>query len=160
MGELFGVTMIRSPFNSLLVPTDFSDASHDAFDWALRCVDGNESAIIVLHVLDEALIETIAAYQFAPRDEVAKRMRKHVEEQLAEYKESARDQVEIDTIVAEGLPFLEIIRKADDFAVDAIVMGRVGTRGHFEKLLFGSTAEKVLRGARRPVIVLPQSDRV
>jgi nucleotide-binding universal stress UspA family protein len=149
----------QSPFNSLLVPTDFSDASRAAFDWALRCTDGDESVIIVLHVLDESLIEMIASHEFAPRDEVARRMRSHAEEQLAEYKKSAYEGVEIDAIVAGGLPFLEIIRKADDFAVDAIVMGRVGTRRHFEKLLFGSTAEKVLRGAGRPVVVLPQSDR-
>jgi glycine betaine transporter len=148
----------QSPFNSLLVPTDYSDASREAFDWALRSVDGNESVIIVLHVLDEALIETIAAHEFAARDEVARRMRQHAESRLAEFGDPA-GKVEIDTIVCEGLPFLEIVRKAGDFAVDAIVMGRVGARGSFEKLLFGSTVEKVLRGARHPVIVLPQSDR-
>lgn len=148
-----------SPFNSLLVPTDFSAASRDAFDWALRSIDGNESVIVVLHVIDEALIETIAEHEFGSPEEVASRMRRRAEHELVEYKSSAGEDIEIDAIVSEGLPFLEIIRKADDFAVDAIVMGRVGTRGHFEKLLFGSTAEKVLRGARRPIIVLPQSNR-
>jgi nucleotide-binding universal stress UspA family protein len=67
----------KSPFNSLLVPTDFSEASQDAFQWALNAVDGNDSVIIVLHVLDEALIEMVAAHEFGERDEVAKRMRKH-----------------------------------------------------------------------------------
>ena len=148
-----------SPFNSLLVPTDFSDASRDAFDWALRSIDRNDSSIIVLHVVSEAVIETIASHQFASREEVASRMRQYGEAQLSEYQELAEGEVEIDTIVCEGMPFLEILRKSEDFAVDAIVMGRVGTKGHFEKLLFGSTAEKVLRGARRPVIVLPPSDQ-
>lgn len=148
----------QSPFNSLLVPTDFSDASRDAFDWGLRCVDGNESVIIVLHVLDEALIDTIAAHEFGSREDVAHRMRQRAEERLAEYKDAAATKAEIDTVVSEGLPFLEIIRKAEDFAVDAIVMGRVGMRGHVEHLLFGTTAEKVLRGSRRPVVVLPQAE--
>lgn len=149
----------ESPFNSLLLPTDFSEAAHEAFQWALQCVDGNESSIIVLHVLDEGLIETISAYEFAPREEVAKRLRNHAEQQLAEFKNMATDEVAIDTVVAEGLPFLVIDRMGEDFAVDAIVMGRIGMRGGVEKLLFGSTAEKVLRGARRPVIVLPQPRR-
>ncbi len=115
--------------------------------------------IIVLHVVDEALIDTIAAHDFASRDEVTKRLREHATNRLAEYRNAADGNVAIDTIVSEGLPFVEIVRKADDFAVDAIVMGGVGARGHFEKLLFGSTAEKVIRGARHPVIVLPRSDQ-
>jgi nucleotide-binding universal stress UspA family protein len=86
-------------------------------------------------------------------------MRKNAEERLDEYKTMGNEGVEIDAIVSEGLPFLEIINKAEDFAVDAIVMGKVGRRGPFEKLLFGSTAEKVLRASRCPVIALPESDR-
>jgi nucleotide-binding universal stress UspA family protein len=70
-------------------------------------------------------------------------------------KASTPAEIAVDTLISEGLPFLEILRKADDFAVDAIVLGKIGTRGPVEKLLFGSTAEKVLRGSRRPVIVLP-----
>ena len=41
------------------------------------------------------------------------------------------------------------------YTVDAIVMGKVGARGTLETLLFGSTAERVLRGSRCPVVVLP-----
>jgi nucleotide-binding universal stress UspA family protein len=149
----------KSPFNSLLVPTDFSEASQDAFQWALNAVDGNDSVIIVLHVLDEALIELIAAHEFGERDEVTKRLRKHATERLSEFKSAGSVGVEIDVIVSEGLPFLEIISKAEDFAVDAIVMGKVGMRDRFEKLLFGSTAEKVLRASRCPVIALPEPDR-
>ena len=63
--------------------------------------------------------------------------------------------VEVDIIVSEGPPFLQIIQKAQEFLADAIVMGRVGGGGRMEKLLFGSTAEKVLRASSRPVIVLP-----
>ncbi len=103
-----------------------------------------------MHVLDEHLIDTIAAHQFGTRDEVARRLRAEADSRMKELKLLATENVEIDTIVTEGLPFLEIIRKADDFAVDAIVMGKVGARGHVEKLLFGLTAEKVLRGAGAP----------
>lgn len=149
--------MKQSPFNSLLVPTDFSDASQEAFQWAMRCIDGSEAVVIVLHVLDQALIETIATHEFAERDEVAQRMRKHAEDHFEVYRGQASGDTEVDTIIAEGSPFVEIIRKADDFAVDAIVMAKVG-RGRFEKLLFGTTAEKVIRGASQPVIVLPPTN--
>ncbi len=58
-------------------------------------------------------------------------------------------------IVSEGVPFLEILRKAEDFQVDAIMMGRFGHRGPIEKVLFGTTAEHVIRGTSRAVIVVP-----
>ena len=35
------------------------------------------------------------------------------------------------------------------------VMGKYGARGSIEKLLFGTTAERVIRGSTRPVITLP-----
>lgn len=150
----------KNPFNSVLVPTDFSDSSRDVFHWALAAVDKKQSVIIVLHVVDEAIVDTVSSLHLATREDVVTRLRQRAEEQLVEYKRAATPEIEVDTIVSEGLPFLDIIRKAEDFAVDAIVMGKVGRRGPVEKLLFGSTVEKVLRGARRPVIVLPESGHV
>ncbi|MEO8496467.1 MAG: universal stress protein [Planctomycetota bacterium] len=49
-------------------------------------------------------------------------------------------------------------RRTSDVAVDAIVMSKIGRRGKVEELLFGSTAEKVLRGSNKPVLILPTSD--
>ncbi|MEX2113965.1 MAG: universal stress protein, partial [Pirellulales bacterium] len=70
-------------------------------------------------------------------------------------KAEAAESVDVQTIVSEGVPFLEILRKAEDFQVDAIMMGRFGTRGPIEKVLFGTTAERVIRGTSRAVIVVP-----
>ena len=145
----------RNPFNTLLAPTDFSESSRRAFEWAIQSVEGDDAAVIVLHVLDQEIIDTIAAHEFASHDEVADRMRRRADEQIAEYRDAGNDQVEVDALIVEGRPFLEIVRKADDFAVDGIVLS--GQRDKFEKLLFGSTVEKVLRGSRRPIIVLPDS---
>ena len=148
----------RHFFNSVLIPTDFSVASQLAFQWGLRSVDGEEPTIIALHVLDENIVQTVAEHEFATREEVVRRMRAQAEKQFADYKDTTGRDVEIEPIVAEGIPFLEILRKADDFAVDAIVMGIVGIRGGVEQMLFGSTVDKVLRGARHPVVVLPEME--
>jgi nucleotide-binding universal stress UspA family protein len=144
-----------SPFNTLLVPTDFSAASLAAFNWSINCVDGDDPLVIVLHVLDSTIVDAITAHNFATHETVTQRLRKQAQEQLTDYGKT--ETVEVDSMIAEGVPFVEIIRKADDFAVDAIVMGRVGAQGKIEHFLFGSTAEKVIRGARRPVVVLPGS---
>ena len=82
-------------------------------------------------------------------------MRKRSEQLLDEYKQSVEADVTIETMVAEGVPFVEIIKKAEELHVHAILMGKFGLRGKTEELLFGSTAERVIRASRRPVIVLP-----
>ncbi len=141
-------------FDCLLVPIDFSPASEMAFDRALT-MSGDKSVLILLHVLDPKLVEFAASHGWGAAEELEKQMREQAERELATYKSRASGRCEVDVIVSEGIPFMEILRKAEDFAVDAIVIGKTGARGSIEQLLFGSTAEKVLRGSRYPVIVLP-----
>ena len=142
-------------FNSLLVPMDFSPASDTAFNQALALAGRDNPTLILLHVIDPTLVDFAEAHGWGSKEAVSQEMRERAERELQGYKERVVDRVEVDVIVSTGVPFLEIIRKAKDFAVDAIIIGKVGTRGTIEKLLFGSTAEKVIRGSRRPVIVLP-----
>lgn len=142
-------------FNSTLVPVDFSPASEAAFHRALALAASDDGNVILLHVIDRHLVDFAVQHAWGSKEEVTAQMREYAETKLAEYRQRASNGVEIDTIVSEGIPFLEILLKAKDFAVDAIVIGRIGTRGEIEKLLFGSTVEKVLRGSRQPVIVFP-----
>jgi nucleotide-binding universal stress UspA family protein len=145
----------QKSFGSLLVPVDFSEASRGALRWALDYIDDDDALVVVLHVVDEQLADQIAEHEFAEKDEIIQRMRKRAEDRMNEYADMAAIPGRVDTMVSVGTPVLEILRKADDFAVDAIVMSKFGSGSRFEKLLFGSTAEKVLRGSRRPVIVVP-----
>jgi nucleotide-binding universal stress UspA family protein len=147
-------------FNSLLVPVDFSEAADGALKWAAGVVAGEEPTIVVLHVIDESLVSMLVENGFGSREEVEVRLREHAERELEQCLADARPDLQIDRIACVGTPFLEIIRKASDFAVDAIIMSGVGAGGGVEHLLFGSTAEKVLRGSKRPVVVLPNGANV
>jgi nucleotide-binding universal stress UspA family protein len=142
-------------FNTLLVPTDFSPASRSALERAISLASGDEPLVIVLHVIDVTLIDFAAAHDFATREAASQLVRARAEAELAQFQRDLETKVEIRAIICEGLPFLEILKKAEEFLVDAIVMGKIGARGTLEKLLFGSTAERVLRGSTRPVFVLP-----
>jgi glycine betaine transporter len=141
--------------NTLLVPVDFSPVSHGVFDQAVELARGDDAAIILLHVVDPSLVDLIVAMEMESREAVLRAMRERAERELATYKTRAPERIEVQSIVSEGVPFLEILRKAEDFQVDAILMGKFGTRGRIEKLLFGTTAERVIRAATRAVIVIP-----
>lgn len=145
-------------FNTLLVPVDFSANSKAAFAQAIGIVSGDNPVVILLHVIDPSVPEFANALGLGSHEEITHRMRTRAETLLQEYADTCPAEIEVDSLISEGRPFLEILQKADDFAVDAIVMSKIGRRGKVEELLFGSTAEKVLRGSTRPVLILPSGE--
>lgn len=147
--------MKKMPFNSLMVPTDFSASAWNSFQHALLLVDGDESEIVVVHAIDPAIIKSIVELGFGDHDTILGSLRASALEHMKAYSSASNHSTNVDTLVCEGEPFFEIIRKARDFAVDAIVMSKIGQRNQAKSLLFGSTAEKVIRGCDKPVIVLP-----
>jgi len=145
----------KVPFNSLLVPTDFSANAWTAFEHACLMTDGDEAEIVVMHAVSPSIVSQLAQLGFGDHDTILKRLKQVALEQLKRYSDASNGYVNVDTLVCEGEPFLEIIRKAEDFAVDAIIMSKFGERSPANAILFGSTAEKVIRASRKPVIVLP-----
>jgi glycine betaine transporter len=141
--------------NTLLVPLDCSPISLGVFEAALGLVRGDDAALILLHAVDPALVDFTVGLGLESRAKIVEMMRARADTELASLKQRAATKVDVQTIVSEGTPFVEILKKAEDFQVDAILMGKHGMRGHIEKLLFGTTAERVIRGTKRAVIVIP-----
>lgn len=141
--------------NTLLLPVDLTPVSKGVFERALALVHGEDAALILLHVIDPHLVDFAAGLQLDAREKIIEKLRAQAETALAELKGSVTSSIEIQVIISEGTPFVEILRKAEDFEVDAIVMGRYGSHGPLEKMLFGTTAEHVMRGSLRAVIVVP-----
>jgi nucleotide-binding universal stress UspA family protein len=65
---------------------------------------------------------------------------------------------DFDTMLATGIPYREIIGKAREVAADLIVIGTHGRTG-VEHVIFGSTAEKVVRMAPCPVLTVRQGGK-
>jgi nucleotide-binding universal stress UspA family protein len=141
--------------NNLLVPVDFSPVSRGVYDQAQQLVRGDDAAILLLHAIDPTAIDFAEGLGLGARQAIVDAARSKAEQQLEEWRTEAAEGIDVQVIVSEGVPFLEILRKAEDFQVDAIMMGRFGTRGPIEKVLFGTTAERVIRGTSRAVIVVP-----
>jgi nucleotide-binding universal stress UspA family protein len=60
-------------------------------------------------------------------------------------------------LLVDGNPFLKIVQFARDLDVDLIVMAVHRGPAHFEQFLFGSTAERVMRVAPCPVLIVPET---
>jgi len=64
-----------------------------------------------------------------------------------------RQKVEVEPVIRQGVPFLEIVRVAAERKADLIVMGTHGRTG-LAHALMGSVAEKVVRMAACPVLTV------
>ena len=144
---------------SLLVPIDFSPGSLRAIDFALSIAEP-ESEIYLLYVVDADFVARLSEEGFGSVEEATARLRGRAETQLQEIMQAQtrgpQSGSRLNSMVVIGKPFAEIIRIAADLDFGVIVLGIHGQhQGEIEELLFGSTAEKVLRAARIPVICVP-----
>jgi nucleotide-binding universal stress UspA family protein len=136
----------------LLVAVDFSPCSQRALDAALRWRGDGE--LTLLHVLDSALAEHIEQLGLGSTDAVLARMRARAEDEL-DRMVADRGAERVETMVVVGEPFVEIVRIANDLECDLIVIGIQGREAGIKQLLFGGTAEMVLRAAKQPVLCVP-----
>ena len=72
--------------------------------------------------------------------------------------EEIRDDMDIEALVVQGIPFAEIISAAKQYKVDMIVMGTDGRTG-ISHIMLGSVSEKVVRKAPCPVLTVREPGR-
>jgi len=85
-------------------------------------------------------------------DRIRNRLKIFCDKELKEDPECANRVESIE--VCQGYPPEEILKKADEFNCDVIVMGTHG-KGVIRHSFLGSAAQKVLRRVRKPVFIIP-----
>src|SRR5215204_3713410 len=145
--------MLTSP--EILVPMDFSACSVNALRVAVGMAEP-EGDLTLLHVIDEEFVEGAVAAGMGSTEDIRKRLKDQAESNFNSVLEGLEaGKVNVDKMIVVGLPFIEILKIARDLDLPMIVMGIRGRSTPAEELLFGSTAEKVLRGTRVPVLCVP-----
>lgn len=150
-----------SPFDTVIVATDFSEAAEDALSAGLKIVGSDLRRLALLNVVLDPLhqpwmVETVGmdfeAVQQAWVDAAREQFRKLLKRRKLEPSNVA-------THVVVGRPDVEIVRFARDRGADLIVVGTHGY-GAVKRLLLGSVADHVVRQAPCPVLVVPQRAEV
>ncbi len=134
------------PRKRVVVPYDFSDESYDAIALGLQLVD-DPSHLHVIHVLPE-LAATEPGVVWATVDDNSRTQ--HVTEAL---QEKLKEFPGINFHVGFGDPGHVITDKSAELEADIIVIPSHGRRG-MQRILVGSVAERVVRLAHCPVLVL------
>jgi nucleotide-binding universal stress UspA family protein len=138
----------------ILYATDFSENSKWALTYALSLAQKYNAKIYILHVIQQPTypLGMYAEISFDAMDKfnrdisgvTEKEMKNLCEVELQGFKN-------YESIILNGIPFIEIIRTAKEKEADLIVVGTHGRTG-LDYVLFGSTAEKVVRKASCPVL--------
>jgi len=153
--NFFGRPNTFSP-KSILVPTDFSEYSDKALQNAIDIAKQFKGKIYLLHVVG-TVIQYMAYYSLDPQTvnlvekESVAAAQKMLTEQLAKFPDSKS--IEIMTDIRVGAPYQKIFRDQEEKKIDLIVIASHSKTGLLSHLI-GSVAERVVRSAKCPVLLV------
>ena len=141
-------------FEKIVIAIDFSENSDYAFEYALTLAKQFNSELTVMHVINEPVdlrgfyVPHISFEQLEKEIEEGanKMMEKFCVSRMADFSN-------YQTTIVSGIPYEEIIRKAEEIGASLIVVGTHGRTG-LDHIIFGSTAERVVRSASCPVLTI------
>ena len=147
---------------SILLPTDFSECASCALSYATSLAREFKASIICVHVI-EPVVPTVGYTGITeplPIADISDQLEDSATRELpkvAECEECAG--LDIEEVIVHGDAAAEIVRVAKEREVDLIVIASHGRTG-LGRMLFGSTAEEVVRHASCPVLVVkpPQDE--
>lgn len=148
--------------SKILVPTDLSEFSRGALEYASALASQYDAELVFLHVVTEKEAELVAN-SHVPRatiDEVFLELKQRVyQEILQEHPEILVENLRIGIEIVMGDLADGVVEAAERVDADLIVMGTHGRTG-LSHLLMGSVAENVVRSAPCPVLTVKAGEAV
>jgi nucleotide-binding universal stress UspA family protein len=136
----------------ILVPTDGSDYSEHAAEYAIGIAKVHNAQITVVYVLDEVVIDRFT--KMTEREDIERELKNDGQRYINYILGLAeKEGVKATSLIVKGRPFEQIVHLSNGLAVDLIVMGTYGRRGA-DRILIGGVAERVIEYAHSPVLVV------
>jgi len=151
-----------STYKNILFPTDFTPHARSALKYAAAFARKNHGRVVLFSVLDAKVPANLMTLPERvledPDSQWLLQLRRQVSELL---RDPLFDGLEVEPVIAEGEPAVEIAKAARDYDIDLITVVTHGRRG-LAHALFGSTAEEIIAEAPCPVLTIrpPQHDFV
>ena len=140
--------------HAILVPIDFSVHSKNALKYALPLAEKFKASIRLVYVVEPTVYPADLGFGQVVLPGVEDELREKGGEELhALIEREIGGRLEASYTVRTGNPYQEILREAKDHGVDLIVVAAHGHSG-MEHMLFGSTADRIVRGAHCAVLTV------
>lgn len=142
-------------YQRILVPVDGSETSDSALHEAIRFAQQHNSLLKLVHVIEDArFFDAEGMVDYATLQDMARRSGEQVLSRAAAAAQQAGQTAETDLLEPDGRRVEElIVAEARRWMADLIVIGTHGRSG-VSRLLFGSVAEGVVRGAHTPILLI------
>ena len=152
---LLYITLTTKIMKTILVPCDFSKTALNAFSFALDVAERSEAVIHLVHVIDVPAVYDAAFVPAIPVDTTLYNdLEAKAEEEFRKIIDKHRSSgIHMETKLAYGVPETALLDYIQTAGIDVVIMGSHGARG-LRELLIGSTAEKIIRHASVPVMVI------
>jgi nucleotide-binding universal stress UspA family protein len=143
-------------YDTILVPTDGSDAATTAATYALDVAERVDATVHALSVVDPDRFVTDAVGDV---DDLVRRQERHLERRALAAVDGVaeRSAAPVETHVREGRPAAVLADALEDLDADLVAMGTHGRSG-VDRYLLGSLAERTLRTARVPVLAVREGE--
>ncbi|MBI5213724.1 MAG: universal stress protein [Nitrospirae bacterium] len=138
----------------ILFPTDFSGGALNALPYALDMAKSYGAKLYLLHVIYDIATSSGLHIPHISVDEMYKELDASARKELEKFGlEQRRVLKDVEHTVIRGVPYEEILKFAQEKNIDLIVIGTHSRKG-LDRVLFGSTAERVVRNASCPVLTV------
>lgn len=140
---------------NIVVPTDFSKLSYSAFEYAKELAEKIDAAIHLIYVMEKTPPFLASRSLNITDEEVMKTMEEQAIKQLHDTHAYLTEDTNVNVIEVcrKGIDYEEIVNYAKEINSELIVIATHGRSGILHTLL-GSVAEKVIRFAKSPVLVI------
>jgi nucleotide-binding universal stress UspA family protein len=146
---------VKTPrYRRILWPTDFSALAKAALPHAVGLASVAGAELVLLHVLPLPAMYAVPEISGAVWVPLQRKIRAGAERRLRGLEKQAKGpNLRIHAVLAEGVPFLQILRVAKRLRCDLIVLATHGRTG-LTHAIMGSVAENVIRRAPCPVLTV------
>jgi len=142
------------PFmQTILCAVDFSEGSPEVAEYAASLATATGATVVCLYVAPSLAEYVGFSVPQASLDHVVDDVVASAEDSMAAFTGEHFKGLSVRGVVRAGYPAEEILRAAVENHADVIVMGTHGRTG-FDRMLFGSVAEKVVTAAECPVLTI------
>lgn len=139
-------------YKRILVAVDESEEAELAFKKAVHVANRNESALLLLHVIDTRAFQSVSSFDGAMAEQATDQAKNTMEEYVKYAKK--HDVQDVSYTIEYGSPKALIAKQIpEEKKVDLIMVGATGLNA-VERIFIGSVSEYVIRQAPCDVLVV------
>jgi nucleotide-binding universal stress UspA family protein len=138
----------------ILFTTDFSEGASHSLSYAADVAKTYGARLYLLHVIQDVTMSPGLHIPHGSVDIMYTELDANAKKALEKLHFSVcGDYKNSESSVVRGIPYEEILKYADGNGIDLIVIGTHGRKG-LDRVIFGSTAERVVRNSSCPVLTI------